>query len=171
MTLLHNVPIQGTFLTNLTYRRMSILRISLIVYRKWKRCAQPAINTLNTRDASQGNSSTCLQTPESSIISLIRWTAYQLYLAAGVFSIGETIYYAFSSAFLFVFFVLISVIGLCEFILRRSGKHCHLKKSRVLGPLIAILMGPLSIFVLMIWGGGVHFFYGYQEGYKLLFHF
>lgn len=107
----------------------------------------------------------------ASMMPLFGWAAYQLYLAAGVFSIGETIYYGFSSAFLFAFCVLISVIGLCELVLRWTAKQHRLKKSRVLGPIIAILMGPLSVFVLMIWGGGVHFFYVYQEGYKLLFHF
>jgi hypothetical protein len=106
----------------------------------------------------------------ASMMPLFGWAAYQLYLAAGVFSIGETIYYGFSSAFLFAFCVLISVIGLCELVFRLTVKQHHLTKNRVLGPIIAILMGPLSVFVLMIWGGGVHFFYVYQEGYKLLFH-
>lgn len=98
------------------------------------------------------------------------WAVYQLYLAIGVFSVGETVYYGLSSAFLFAFFVLISVTGLCELVFRLTAKQHHRTKKRLLGPVMAILMGPLSVFVLMVWGGGVHFFYVYQEGYKLLFH-
>ena len=98
------------------------------------------------------------------------WAVYQFYLAIGVFSVGETVYYGLSSAFLFVFFVLISVTGLCELVFRLTSKYNRQTKKRLLGPVLAILMGPVSVFVLMVWGGGVHFFYVYQEGYKLLFH-
>ena len=82
----------------------------------------------------------------------------------------QGILFSVGSAFLFVFCVLISVIGLCELVFRLTVKQHHLEKSRVLGPIIAILMGPLSVFLLIIWGGGVHFFYVYQEGYKFLFY-
>lgn len=107
----------------------------------------------------------------ASMVPSFGWAAYQLYLAAGVFSIGETVYYGFSSAFLFVFCVLISVMGLCELVCRLTAKQHRQTKNRLTGPILAILMGPLSVFVLMVWGGGVHFFYVYQEGYKLLFNF
>lgn len=106
----------------------------------------------------------------ASMVPTFGWAAYQLYLAAGVFSIGETVYYGFSSAFLFIFCVLISVIGLCELVFRLTGRQHRYTKKRLTGPITAILIGPLSVFVLMVWGGGVHFFYVYQEGYKLLFH-
>jgi hypothetical protein len=99
------------------------------------------------------------------------WFGYQLFLAAGVFSIGETVYYGFSSAFLFALCNVISVMGVCEFFCRwRVQKRDPEQKIWSFGAGAAVLSGPVAVFVLMIWGGGTHWFYVYQEGYKLLFH-
>ena len=106
----------------------------------------------------------------ASMVPTFAWAAYELYLAAGVFSAGETVYYGFGSAFLFVFSVLISVIGICELVFRQTARQRRREKARVTGPILAILTGPLAVFLLLVWGGGVHFFYLYQEGYKLFFH-
>ena len=38
-------------------------------------------------------------------------------------------------------------------------------------PLSAILSGLAALYLMMLWGGGVHWFYFYQEGYLALFHF
>jgi hypothetical protein len=106
----------------------------------------------------------------ASMVPAFAWAVHQLYLAAGVYSLGETVYYGFGSAFLFVFCLVISSIGVCELVFRMISSEQGLSKKRVLGPIMAIFVGPLSIFFLLIWGGGVHFFYVYQEGYKLFFH-
>ena len=37
-------------------------------------------------------------------------------------------------------------------------------------PLSAILSGLAALYLMMLWGGGVHWFYFYQEGYLALFH-
>ena len=36
-------------------------------------------------------------------------------------------------------------------------------------PASTIAAGPLAVFILMIWGGGVRRFYIYRDGYKRLF--
>jgi hypothetical protein len=112
---------------------------------------------------------TLVERISASFMPTFGWIVYQLYVASGVFSIGETIYYGFSSAFLFCLFTVVSAIGLCELVLRLLRRLSLKEERRYLGPILAILTGPLAIFLLMIWGGGVHFFYVYQEGYKLFF--
>jgi len=62
-------------------------------------------------------------------------------------------------------------MGIREIIFRLLARQRgHRKDIHYIGPIAAIASGPLAVFVLMIWGEGVHWFYIYQEGYKLFFH-
>ncbi len=87
----------------------------------------------------------------ASMLPSFAWAAHQLYLVAGVYSLGETVYYGFSSAFVFVFCLVISSIGICELVFRMISPEQQLGKKKVLGPVMAILMGPLSVF--FCWSG------------------
>ncbi|MBU0735413.1 MAG: hypothetical protein KKG10_14805 [Proteobacteria bacterium] len=100
----------------------------------------------------------------------LAWWFRELYTASGVFSPGETIYYAFGSAFWVPFFVAFAMMGLAELICRARAR----RKGIVLRvwtplPVAAILACPVAVFSMAVWGGGVHWFYIYQEGYKALF--
>jgi len=104
-------------------------------------------------------------------IPMVGWSAEQIYLASGVFSAGETIYYAFSSGTLLLLACLLMEMGACEIIFRFwYKKQGQLKNARYLGPVTALVAGLAGIFVLLLWEGGTRWFYYYQEGYKLLFH-
>lgn len=101
----------------------------------------------------------------------LAWWILQVIIAAGVFSTGEALYYGISQNYLLGFFVTLSILGICEVICRwvrkrRGGGG----KVWTPGPVAAILSGPATVYIVIIWGGGVHWFYFYQEGYKLLFH-
>jgi hypothetical membrane protein len=105
------------------------------------------------------------------VIPMAGWSAEQLYLASGVFSVGETVYYAFSSGFMLLLSCLFMEMGVCEMLFRfRYGKQGQQKNTRYLGPAIAVAAGMAGIFILLFWEGGTRWFYYYQEGYKLLFH-
>jgi len=51
------------------------------------------------------------------VIPMAGWSAEHIYLASGVFSAGETIYYAFSTVTL-LFSCVFMEMGVCEIILR-----------------------------------------------------
>ena len=61
--------------------------------------------------------------------------------------------------------------GLCEIICRwwTRGKNGAAIKIVPRGAVISILVGLVGVYVVMVWGGGVHWFYLYQQGYKALF--
>ncbi|MFH1243002.1 MAG: hypothetical protein V1689_11650 [Pseudomonadota bacterium] len=100
----------------------------------------------------------------------LAWWLKELYVASGVFSTGETIYYAFGSAFWVPFFVVFAMMGIAELVCRAMAKRkgAFLRVWTPL-PVAAILACPLAVFLMAVWGGGVHWFYIYQEGYKALF--
>jgi len=107
----------------------------------------------------------------ASLAPFLAWWVLQVTVAAGVFSTGEAVYYGFSQNFLLSFFVTVSVMGICELVCRRVWKGEGAGgKVWTPGPVAAVLSGPAAVFVLVVWDGGVHWFYLYQEGYKLLFH-
>jgi len=107
----------------------------------------------------------------ASLGPFLAWWLLQVTVAAGVFSSGEAVYYGFSQNYLLSLFVTVSVMGVCELICRwvRKRRGGAVGKVWTPAPVAAILSGPVAAFVLIVWGGGVHWFYLYQEGYKLLF--
>jgi len=96
----------------------------------------------------------------------------EIYHASGVFSPGETAYYALGSPFLVFAFQVLAMSGVAEIICRiRNRSRGGQLRVWTLLPLSAILSGLAALFLMMIWGGGVHWFYIYQSGYLALFHF
>jgi hypothetical protein len=96
----------------------------------------------------------------------------ELYHAAGVFSPGETIYYAFGSPGMVIGFQALAISGVAEIICRiRDRRKGHPIKVWTPLPLSAILSGLAALYLMMLWGGGVHWFYFYQKGYLALFHY
>ena len=107
-----------------------------------------------------------------SLLTFIIWMIKELFKAAEFFTLGESIYYGFSSLFLLILFTTLGQDGICELICRRIARKKGDYSGSILTPLplLAILMALVAIFVLFIWGVGVHWFYIYMEGYKFLFH-
>lgn len=95
----------------------------------------------------------------------------EIYRTSGVFSPGETAYYALGSPFLVFAFQVLAMSGvaeiICRILSRRRGSQIKVWTPL---PLAAIFSGLVVLFLMMLWGGGVHWFYLYQSGYRALFH-
>ena len=104
-------------------------------------------------------------------VPFLAWLLLEIYRASGVFSPGETAYYALGSPFLVFAFQVLAMSGVAEIIcrihIRRRGLPIRVWTPL---PLSAIFSGLVTLFLMMIWGGGVHWFYLYQSGYLALFH-
>jgi len=62
-------------------------------------------------------------------------------------------------------------MGLCELMCRwRLGKRSE-EPIRVFspGPIVSIVVGLVALYLCLLGGLGVHFFYIYIEGYKAIF--
>ncbi len=95
--------------------------------------------------------------------------SYQTFTASQVYTTGEAFYYSLGPIFLIVLFVNLSLMGICEILCRLREKSRRVIRVWTAGPVIAMLCGPLAAWLMLVWDGGVHWFYLYQEGYKLLF--
>jgi hypothetical protein len=107
-----------------------------------------------------------------SLITPIIWSIKELVRVSEFFTLGESLYYGLSSIFLLIFLGNLGLMGIVELICRRRIQKRIDPATRVITPLpvIAILIGLLALYIIFIWGVGVHWFYIYQEGYKALFH-
>jgi len=94
---------------------------------------------------------------------------FQTFIASQIYTTGEALYYSLGPIFLVVLFANLSVMGVCEILCRLRIKSRHIIRVWTAGPFIAILCGPVAVWVMLVWDGGVHWFYLYQEGYKFLF--
>lgn len=106
----------------------------------------------------------CLVTP-------LVWNLKELVRVGEFFSLGETLYYGLNTAFLLTVFGSLGLAGLSELVCRwRLGKRSA-QPVRILSPapLVWIATGLAAVYLLLLWGLGVHFFYIYIQGYKALF--
>lgn len=106
----------------------------------------------------------CLATP-------LLYTASEVLRVREFFSLGESLYYALSPGFQLILLANLGCMGLaemfCRLRLRRSGTAVRIVTPL---PLAALLLFAMGLYVILIWGFGVHWFYAYQQGYKALFH-
>jgi hypothetical protein len=106
-----------------------------------------------------------------SIAVPIAYMIWAMVQATSFFSVGESIYYGFNSvAFGSLMFqlALISIVDIgCRW--RYRSKTQESVKLVRWSHLAGIVAGSLSMYLALFWDGGVHWFYLYQEGYKLLF--
>jgi hypothetical protein len=117
------------------------------------------------RGASTGERlAACLVTP-------LVWNLKEMLRVGEFFSFGETLYYGLNTAFLLAAFGSLGLAGLCELVCRwRLGQRSE-QPVRILSPapLAWVGMGLAAVYLLILWGLGVHFFYIYIQGYKALF--
>ena len=106
----------------------------------------------------------CLVTP-------LVWNVKELVRVSEFFTVGETLYYGLNTAFLLSVFGALGQMGLCELICRwRLGKKGEEPVKVVsAAPVVAIAVGLVALYLCLIWGLGVHFFYIYIEGYRAIF--
>jgi len=99
------------------------------------------------------------------------WSATEIIRVTEFFPFGESLYYGVNSQFVVYLACTALQMGLCEIICRwwirgRAGAPAKVVPR---GAVISILVGLVGVYVVMIWEGGVHWFYLYQQGYKALF--
>jgi hypothetical protein len=104
-------------------------------------------------------------------VPFLAWWFVELYQASGVYSLGQTAYYALGSPGMVFGFQVLAISGVAEIICRIQDrrKGAQIKVWAPL-PLSAIFSGLAALYLMMLWGGGVHWFYFYQAGYLALFH-
>jgi hypothetical protein len=102
-------------------------------------------------------------------LAYIIWAIVQ---ARSYFSTGQAIYYGLNSITFGSMFLQLGLIGLAEMACRwRYRRKYNDPIGVVKFPYVAgVVVGFTALYLALFWEGGVHWFYIYQEGYKLLFH-
>lgn len=106
----------------------------------------------------------CLVTP-------IVWNIKEFIRVSEFFTFGETLYYCLNTSFLLSIFGTLGLMGLCEMICRSRLNKSAEEPVKVFTPIpvASIIVGAAALYICLIWGGGVHFFYIYIDGYRAIF--
>lgn len=107
----------------------------------------------------------------ASLIPPVIWFVKELIRVSEFFTPGETLYFIFNPLNIMIFIGAFGLMGLSELLCRKSMKKRTGQPEKVITflPVFAMFMAIVCLYVFMIWGGGVHMFYIYMEGYKALF--
>jgi hypothetical protein len=106
----------------------------------------------------------CYATPLAYVLKeVIRVTAF--------FGLGESLYFALSQIVLGALLMQLGFMGVAEIVSRVIYRRRYGAPVKVItwGPVLGIAVTVAALYVMLFWEGGVHYFYVYQEGYKLLF--
>lgn len=108
----------------------------------------------------------------ASLLTQLAWIVKELFRVTEFFTLGETLYYTFNSLFLLTIIGAFALMGICEMACRWRAVRRGESRLKVItpGPVFAAVTGVVAVYVLLIWGVGVHWFYIYMEGYRALFH-
>ncbi|HPW70040.1 MAG: hypothetical protein GXY28_05445 [Bacteriovoracaceae bacterium] len=107
----------------------------------------------------------------ASMITPLAWILKEVVRVSEFFSWGESLYYGLSSSLLLAIAANIGFMGLGEMIHRSRLKKRGMARAVVTPvPIAAVVFALAALYVILIWGVGVHWFYIYQEGYKAIFH-
>jgi len=65
----------------------------------------------------------------------------------------------------------VGLLGIAEIACRwrQRSRSGHPRRVISTGPVVSVCFMLAAVYVLLLWGLGVHWFYIYQEGYKILF--
>lgn len=105
----------------------------------------------------------CLVTP-------ILWNIKEMVRVLQFFTPAEALWWGLNPAFLLTFIGAWGQMGLCE-LLYRARRRAAGAPVRVVtpAPVLGIGLALIALYMLLIWGGGVHTFYLYMEAYRALF--
>ena len=100
------------------------------------------------------------------------WTLKEAYRVSEYFTIPEVLYYILNTLFLLLYIFYLGQCGLWEMVCRRSRKKRTGGIVKIVTPLpvLSIVLVLAGVYVLFLWGFGVHFAYIYIDGYRALFH-
>lgn len=106
----------------------------------------------------------CLVTP-------VAWDVKEMLRVSEYFTWGESLYYGLNTIFILCLCVVAAQMGICEMVCRWARNRQVSDPVSVVTPasLIPVVLGLTGVGTFFLWGGGVHSFYIYQEGYKALF--
>lgn len=104
-------------------------------------------------------------------VTPVCWNVKEMIRVTEYFTVGEALYYGLNTVFLLTVFGAIGQMGLGELLYRRRQRAGAGGAGAMVtaGPLLAIGVAVAAFFTLLAWGGGVHAFYIYVEGYRALF--
>jgi len=107
----------------------------------------------------------------ASLIPPIIWLFKELIRVSEFFTFSETLYFIFNPLNIMIFIGAFGLMGLSELLCRRRMKKRTGEPEKVITilPVFAMCLAIVGLYVFMIWGGGVHMFYIFMEGYKALF--
>ena len=105
------------------------------------------------------------------LITPIVWDLKEMVRVSEFFTFGETLYYGLNTVFILSVFGALGQMGLCELICRWRLRKRSGEPVKILSPvpIVSIVLGLLALYVCLLWGMGVHFFYIYIQGYRALF--
>ncbi len=106
-----------------------------------------------------------------SLITPLVFVAKEVVRVREFFTWGEALYYALSPVMLLLLIGQAGLMGLAELVCRTVGKRRAVSARGVVsfGPVFAILAALAGLYIFLLWGMGVHWFYIYMQGYKALF--
>jgi len=107
----------------------------------------------------------------ASLIPPIIWLFKELIRVSEFYTFSETLYFIFNPLNIMIFIGAFGLMGLSELLCRRRMKKRTGEPEKVITilPVFAMCLAIVGLYVFMIWGGGVHMFYIFMEGYKALF--
>ncbi len=107
----------------------------------------------------------------ASLITPLAWIGKEVMRVSEFFSWTESLYYALNPTPALVVAANIGFMGLGEMLFRHAMKNRGGTAAIITPvPVAAVAFALIALYVIFIWGIGVHWFYIYQEGYKALFH-
>ena len=103
-------------------------------------------------------------------VTPVCWNAKEMVRVLDFFTPAEALWWGLNPAFLLAFAGAWGEMGLCELV-HRARRRTGGTPLRVVtaAPVLGIVFGLVALYALLIWGGGVHTFYLYMEGYRALF--
>jgi len=98
------------------------------------------------------------------------FAGYEVYVVSEFFTIPESFYFLLNPAVLIVFVMAIGLMGVCELICRVTVQRPYgPRRILSLGPVLAIAVLVIGLYVLFFWENGTKFFYFYMDSYLSIF--
>lgn len=101
----------------------------------------------------------------------LAYAVTEFFRAQAFFPPDQAAYYAVNPIFVGAVGSQVACAAVAEVLWRWSGRRRGINRGRVVSwPLVATaVVGWAILYVAVLWDGGIHWFYVYQQGYKALF--